>query len=219
MIWKPAEGPSAIGLALAPLGPHDVDEASALLGRAFRDNPLTRAVVGGRDGTRLRSTRRGMALQMRQFLEHGEVVGAHADGRLVGVRMTVPPGLWPLPASPWPARLWLALRQGRRISGRWAEVGEQLEARHPIAGHAYLSILGVDPPSQGRGVGRALLQDWVRELDAREAWAWLETDQEHCLAFYGSAGFERKERLELFGAALHLMERPRIGRSRVAKRP
>ena len=77
-----------------------MDEGSALLGRAFRDNPLTHAVVGGRDATRLRSTRRGMALQMRQFLEHGEVVGAHAAGRLAGggldLRVGAGPGCLPI---------------------------------------------------------------------------------------------------------------------------
>ncbi len=153
-----------------------------------------------------------MALQVRQFADQGEAVGARRDGELVGVRLTVPAGEWPLRASPLPARCWLAVRQGPRITRRWARIGEALEAEHPLAGHAYLSILGVDPPAQGQGVGRVLLEDWVRRLDADDDDAWLETDQDHCVPFYASAGFERRATLEPLGTPVHLMERPRPGR-------
>lgn len=105
----------------------------------------------------------------------------------------------------------MALRQGFRVSGRWAEVGERLEAEHPLGGHAYLAMLGVHPEAQRGGVGRTLLMDWLREVDEAGAWAWLETDRETCLPFYGSGGFEVKKRLELLGTPVHLMERPASG--------
>lgn len=184
------------------------------MGRAFRDNPLTRAVVGADPERRLRSTTRGMALQLRQFVEHGQAVGARRQGRLVGVRLTVPAGYWPLPASPWLGRFWLGVRQGPRVTRRWAEIGEALEAEHPLGGHAYLSILGVDPPAQGKGIGRGLLEDWVRVLDAEGDFAWLETDQDHCVPFYASVGFLHRTTLEPLGTQVHLMERPGARRGR-----
>ncbi len=179
-----------------------------MLAHAFRDNPLNRAVIGEPAARRLRCNRLGMQLQLGQYLAHGEVVGAWRGPELVGVRMTVPPHHWPLPFSPFSARLRHALRVGFRVSGRWSQVGEVLEAHHPIGGHAYLAILGVRPHAQGQGVGRALLSAWLEEVDAAEAWAWLETDREACLPFYRAGGFELRESLEILGTPVHLMERP-----------
>ena len=168
-------------------------------------------MIGEPASKRLRTNRLGCGLQISQFLESGEAFGAFRGTELVGVRLTVPPRLWPLPLSPFGQRLRVALLQGFRVSGRWAQVGDALQARHPLGGHAYLAMLGVHPDAQRSGVGRTLLTDWLTLVDAEGSWAWLETDREACLAFYGSAGFEVKERLELLGAPVHLMERPGRG--------
>ncbi len=54
----------------------------------------------------------------------------------------------------------------------------------------YLSILGVAPQSQGRGLGRVLLEPTLREADQIGARCFLETFNAATLPFYRRLGFE-----------------------------
>ena len=53
----------------------------------------------------------------------------------------------------------------------------------------YLSILGVLPATQGRGIGAQLLQPTLKEADAAGAVSYLESFSERNPAFYGRLGF------------------------------
>jgi len=53
----------------------------------------------------------------------------------------------------------------------------------------YLSILGVDPAVQGRGIGARLLAPTLAEADAAGAVTWLETFTTRGARFYERAGF------------------------------
>ncbi len=53
----------------------------------------------------------------------------------------------------------------------------------------YLSILGVSPASQGRGIGQRLIAPTVAEADAAGATTWLETFTTGGARFYERAGF------------------------------
>lgn len=53
----------------------------------------------------------------------------------------------------------------------------------------YLSILGVAPRWQGRGLGRALLEPTLRQADQNEARCFLETFNAASLPFYRRLGF------------------------------
>lgn len=165
-------------------------------------------MIGGSEKRRLRCNRLGMRFHLPLALRYGRLSGAWRGAELIGVRISLPPHGWPIPLAPWPARLRLALRQGFGVAGRWAEVAQLLESRHPQGGHAYLSTLGVLPAAQRAGVGRALLGDWLDEVDRDGAWAWLETDREACLPFYRSGGFELREQTVVLGVPVSLMERP-----------
>ncbi|MAE93594.1 MAG: hypothetical protein CL910_02940 [Deltaproteobacteria bacterium] len=169
---------------------------------------MNRAVIGEPAERRLRCNRLGMRFHLPLALRHGTVSGAWHGPELVGVRVSLPAGSWPLPLAPWPARLRLALQQGFGPAGRWAEVARVLESCHPLGGHAYLSTLGVLPAAQRGGVGRALLWDWLDEVDRDGAWAWLETDRAECLPLYRSGGFEVRDEIEVLGVPVSLMERP-----------
>jgi ribosomal protein S18 acetylase RimI-like enzyme len=54
----------------------------------------------------------------------------------------------------------------------------------------YLSILGVRPAAQGRGIGAKLLAPTLAEADRREIVCWVETFSERNRAFYRRAGFD-----------------------------
>ncbi len=57
-------------------------------------------------------------------------------------------------------------------------------------GSWYLSILGVAPAQQGRGLGRALLEPTLRQADAAHVPCFLETYNAASLRFYERLGFE-----------------------------
>ena len=85
----------------------------------------------------------------------------------------------------------------------------EIEQRHPVEPHYYLSVIGTDPRRQGAGVGSALLAPVLQRCDAGQTAAYLECSKESNLSFYARHGFEVIERIELAeeGPPLWLMWR------------
>jgi len=185
-----------------------------VLSRAFRDNPLNVAVIGGGSARRLAANACGTRALLPVAQTHGEVWVARAAGRVVGGLVSAPPLRYPLPPPAPLARLRCLLGQGWRVAGRWAEVFMALDALHPSEPHWYLGTLGVEPTEQGRGVGTALLRHWLARVDADGADAYLETDRADNLAFYARAGFRLVQETEVLHTRVWCMHRPtRAGRA------
>jgi ribosomal protein S18 acetylase RimI-like enzyme len=53
----------------------------------------------------------------------------------------------------------------------------------------YLSILGVSPNAQGKGVGRSLVEPVLTEVDREKVTSYLETFNQRALTFYNRLGF------------------------------
>ena len=234
--YRRANPQRAGALDVAPLPAADRRSAAGLLARAFRDNPLNRAVIGSSAARRLRCNTVGMRVNLETVAgidlvlcaRHAPEVGDGADLRvteepvqggegasaapLVGVLVAQPPDRRPLPAP----SLWKAARllvgQGPRVVGRWAQVSQGLWRARPLGAHWQLANLGVDPLYWREGVGRALLQAWLRRVDARPTRAYLETDRPEGRHLYESVGFSVRETIQLLGVPIHLMERPERGK-------
>jgi ribosomal protein S18 acetylase RimI-like enzyme len=218
-----ADGVSEDGAAtIAPLAPARRTAAANVLARAFRDNPINRAVVGEGEAKRLRANRAGLRCSL-----------AACDGRSLtlvaseaktdaknpridsidlehprAVLMALPPGAFPLPPPSLLAQLRIWIGQGRRVAERWAQVYRSLADAHPDTPHWYLSLLGVDPAHQGRGLGRSLLESWLQSVDCEAAASYLETDREQNLAFYRRAGFDVRSEIRVLGIDVWCMWRP-----------
>jgi ribosomal protein S18 acetylase RimI-like enzyme len=67
---------------------------------------------------------------------------------------------------------------------------EQMGAFHPGEPHWHLPLIGVDPASQGRGIGSALLRPVLRQCDRQQAPAYLEATSPRNIALYERHGFE-----------------------------
>jgi ribosomal protein S18 acetylase RimI-like enzyme len=159
-----------------------------VLARAFDDDPWIDwlARKGPRRGAAIRElfdvSLRGMALA------HDE---CWTTTSLEGAALWIPPGAWRL-------RLWDQLRllpTAARISGagRLLHIGRStagIARAHPGVPHYYLLQLGVDPPAQGKGLGRRLLGPVLERCDRERLPAYLETAREANLAFYRRDGFE-----------------------------
>jgi ribosomal protein S18 acetylase RimI-like enzyme len=75
--------------------------------------------------------------------------------------------------------------------------------------HWYLQALGVEPASQGQGVGSSLIQPVLARADAAGLPCYLETETERNVTFYRKHGFEVKtaERFAGHGPMLWTMTR------------
>ncbi|MCG8589247.1 MAG: GNAT family N-acetyltransferase [Proteobacteria bacterium] len=184
--------------------------AAEALAAAFRDTPLTRAVVRSqRPGRRLRSTRQGMRLTLASARRDGLRYRARPPGGpVLGALVGAPSEALPLPAPAASLQLRAWFGQGLRVVLRWAEVARALERVHPSEPHHYLALLGVDPAEQGRGTGTALLARFLAAVDAAGRPSYLETDRPENLAFYGRHGFEVQREIRLVGLPVWCLWRP-----------
>jgi ribosomal protein S18 acetylase RimI-like enzyme len=163
-------------------------EASALLARAFHDDPAWSWV--------LPNARRRAALLPWLFQTGFEVADAEVwttRDDLLGVARWLPPGqphvhlaamLRALVATP------LRVREATNRFFAYGRAVETMRARAVHEPHWYLAGIGVDPPYQGRGIGSALLAKGTDAADAAGLPCALLTNSESNLAFYGKRGFE-----------------------------
>jgi ribosomal protein S18 acetylase RimI-like enzyme len=198
--------------SIAPLDETELTQAIEVLARAFRDNALNRAVIRSDDANdRLLSNRHGMRALLPVARRYGDALVAIVDGVVAGSLVAPPPGRLPLPPPPPLCRLRCLMGQGWRVARRWSQVYEALEALHPTEPHRYLGTLGVDPPLQGRGVGGALLANWLATVDQQGLPVYLETDSERSVRFYESAGFAPEGEAAILGVRVWRLRREPLG--------
>jgi ribosomal protein S18 acetylase RimI-like enzyme len=81
---------------------------------------------------------------------------------------------------------------GERGFAHFSAIVENMEhalAPHDLQDAWYLSIAGIDPAAQGRGLGACVLAPGLAAVDAAGAACFLETYNERSLPFYGRLGF------------------------------
>jgi len=161
----------------------DVEAVSRSLARAFEDDPVMDWVFPD-SSRRLSRLERFFALTMKAaHLRQGEVWISEDSA---SAALWASPGHWRTsigellrvaPILGW--RGPLALRGLMRI-----------EARHPRWPRWYLATLGTDPPMQGRGLGRAVMEPVLRRCDDQGIGAYLESSKERNVPYYRRHGFE-----------------------------
>ncbi len=173
---------------VVPAQAGDVEMLSAVLARAFDDDPLSCYLFGPR--FRSRGLRRFFTAQLRYiYIGHGEVwtTSDHAGAALWAPPTMPRPGLADLlrilPVVPY-------LSLGGRKAADIVRLLAAYERARPRQMHWYLGTIGTDPTRQGTGVGTALLGVVLDRLDVAGVPAYLESSKESNLAFYGRHGFE-----------------------------
>jgi ribosomal protein S18 acetylase RimI-like enzyme len=94
-------------------------------------------------------------------------------------------------------------------------VFERMDACHPKDPCWYLPMIGVDPASQGRGYGSALLQFALEQIDREGAPAYLESSNPRNIPLYERHGFAAIGEIQVgtSPSLVPMLRRPRSGRS------
>jgi GNAT superfamily N-acetyltransferase len=187
----------------------DVGPLAEMLARAFYDDPVTSWFYPDA-GRRLRHARRFFAIRQRQLADQGLI---YTTPELSGAALWAGPGRWredlrqSLMLLPMlPVLLPRIVRSTHAV--------REIERRHPVRPHYYLSVLGTEPQQQGGGIGSALLGPVLQRCDTDGVGAYLESSKESNVDFYVRHGFSVTEHIELpEGPALWLMWREPRGRT------
>jgi len=88
---------------------------------------------------------------------------------------------------------------------------EKMEQSHPKESHWYLPIIGVEPNSQGKGLGGALMRHAVARCDKERSVAYLESSNPRNIPLYLRHGFEVIGEIRIGAAPLvtPMLRRPR----------
>lgn len=191
----------SVSLETTLLQPSALDDAAAVQGRAFFDDPLFQFVLPDE------ATRRAhLPWLMRVGLALGTQRGhVHTtSGTMLGHAVWLPPGQTHLSDDHMVEAGFVDpdARIGASALGRFGAFMEQAATTHDrlVPGpHWYLLILGIDPPMQGRGIGGSLLQPTLSRADEDGLPCYLETAKERNLAFYRRHGFDVAEEQTIDG--------------------
>lgn len=169
-----------------------------MLGRAFQDDPMWVALMPDAD------VRAGMLASMFTALARTTPAAdgiAEKTSDIHGVALWLAPGrdigLWAMAKSGFAlARFTMGLPGNDR---KWMmavinQIGERRKALMPRP-HWYLAAIGVDPDSQGEGIGSALMRHGIARADDGHHPIYLETDTESNVRFYRNLGFDVLEEM------------------------
>jgi ribosomal protein S18 acetylase RimI-like enzyme len=183
---------------VAILFPGQDAEAAAMLGRAFVDDPLIKAILPPVEDSAERAQRMGQmfAVALASQRNSGQpLVGVLHEGRVGAAAIIEQVGRPPTAASIVlhglalvPA---LARSGGLRGVRRAVAALDVLSRNRPPQPHLYLNVLGVEPALQGRHFGVALL-DWLRDQTALRSdllGVYLETAKEANVGYYSHVGY------------------------------
>jgi ribosomal protein S18 acetylase RimI-like enzyme len=175
------------------LNEEQLGRTTEVLTRAFEDYPLmTYAIPDKRK--RINAVGRLYGGILRYCLHYGE---AYVTAALQGAAGWLPPER-PFPSfwcMAWSGMITVPFSFGwegfQRLHAA-DQVAQQLHWKHGLeAGkHWYLWAIGVDPPDQGMGVARRILQPVLARADQTRCPCYLETHKEANLPIYQRLGFE-----------------------------
>ncbi|MGA2521767.1 MAG: GNAT family N-acetyltransferase [Acidimicrobiales bacterium] len=178
-------GTGGTEMAVRRASPADGPALTAVLARAFDDDPLMTWMFPRPDGRQERLQSLFGAL-LRPALAVDEV---YTTDDVRGVAFWNPPGTFPLG---WWTNARMGLTMARLLGARLGRCASGLmyfDRHHPRDPHWYLQMLGTDPDWQGKGVGSALLGGVLERCDRDGARVYLEASKEQNVPFYARHGF------------------------------
>ena len=119
-----------------------------------------------------------------------EAAEIYADSAAIqGVAVWLPPSITPDPPQLTFMQTYAAGEMYRSRMKAFALFCQAVRFHHMPWPHWYLNLLAVHPDAQGRGIGKQLLSEKLRDLDRRQQPCYLETQRERNTHLYQSMGF------------------------------
>ena len=176
----------------------DIAAVADVMARAFEEDPPFVWMLPEAAERRRRLRTLFVTMVRWEVLPRGGVeVACDAAGRVVGAALWLPPGRWRMGFVQQMLTLPGSLRAfGNRIGYGAAFVNAAARV-HPVDPHWYLHGIGVDPTSQGRCVGGALLRSRLDRCDTAGQSAYLEASKPENAVLYERFGFTVSGRLAL----------------------
>ncbi len=174
-------------MEIVRLGRSRFDAASAVLARAFQDDPAWTWLLP--DAARRRQVLPWL-FRLGFDVTAADVWGT--EGEVLGAARWLPPGRPPVRIAATLRALALTPLRLGSVTLPFLAYGRAVEAlRAEVAPgpHWYLAGIGVDPPHQRRGIGSALLEPGLRASREARVPAVLLTNLEANLGFYEQHGF------------------------------
>lgn len=191
--------------SVSELGAQEVPFAAAILGRAYRDNPLSVALLGEDPDLRVRVNEALMAVRLSAMQRRP--LGVHAGGRLTGIcGFEGPEGLNMTPEQR--QGMARALEQaGPDALPKLGEMLSEFAKRAPDGRYWKLGPVAVNPDWQGGGLGTAMVRGFCERMDELGEVACLDTDQVRNVRLYERFGFEVTDEGLVLGVQMWFMTR------------
>ncbi len=200
-----------IDVTVREWAPHEVEPAVGVLGRGYRDAPLSLAIYGDDPIRRLRSVERVMGRRI-SAMDPPPFVACR-DDVIVGVCGMAPPGACQLTLSKQ-ERAAAAGSGGSSSLMKTLEMAAEWDRHHPDEPHWHLGPVAVEPASRRNGVGGRMVERFCELVDEEGAMAFLETDRRENVRFFEQFGFLTVDEANVIGVQNWFMRRePKTGPS------
>ncbi|MCE3243120.1 MAG: hypothetical protein K0Q83_3627 [Deltaproteobacteria bacterium] len=193
-----------MNLVLRKYSPADVDDCVSVLADAFVSSPLHLSAFGN---GRIDQNRRFFRLALRNMFFGQAFVALH-DGALCGyIHFRAWPYCLPAPEEIPNAAATLLKSMGEAVPKfiQWFARWCHLDPQEP---HVHLGPIGVAPGRQRQGIGTALMDLYIAELEQERSIGYLETDRVENVSFYKKFGFVVKHEEVVIGTTTWYMSRP-----------
>ena len=175
----------------------DTDSAAGTLADAFANDPAFDWIVKN-DQNRAKRIKRAFVHQLEVFGPFGiSSLAYDTQGCVLGSALWARHDQW----KPSPVAFARSLPVAVRVSGlrglpRIAEAMASVEEHHPPDPHYYLSIIGVHPAHQGKGVAAALFEPMLARCDHEMMPAYLEATTIPNAQYYQRFGFTETKQFQ-----------------------
>jgi predicted N-acetyltransferase YhbS len=187
----------------------DVPAIAALLGRAYRDNPLSVALLGDDPGVRAIAVERIHGIRVEALT--ASPLGLRSNGEVVGVCAFDPPGAPGMPPHLQARMLTVLSEAGDGVLARAGQMLADFSGRAPKEPHWRLGPVAVTPALQGSGLGTRMVSRFCAHVDTAGGTSYLETDREENVRLYERFGFQVIDQAPVLGVPMWFMTRPAGG--------